>query len=122
MLIIVTDAPWIVYRFLWTFVPEYAILETYSKSTGQKCGNEAKMARNMFELSPEEKKKMLDEIVYFFREERDEDLGIIGSETILDFFLDVLGDTIYNRALDDVRIWLKRNIENLESDYYALYK
>lgn len=80
------------------------------------------MARNMFELSPEEKKKMLDEIVYFFREERDEDLGIIGSETILDFFLDVLGDTIYNRALDDVRIWLKRNIENLESDYYALYK
>lgn len=80
------------------------------------------MARNTFELSPEEKKKMLDEIVYFFREERDEDLGIIGSETILDFFLDVLGDTIYNRALDDVRIWLKRNIENLESDYYALYK
>lgn len=80
------------------------------------------MARNMFELSPEEKKKMLDEIVYFFREERDEDLGIIGSETILNFFLDVLGDTIYNRALDDVRIWLKRNIENLESDYYALYK
>lgn len=80
------------------------------------------MARNTFELSPEEKKKMLDEIVYFFREERDEDLGIIGSETILDFFLDVLGDTIYNRALDDVRIWLKRNVENLESDYYALYK
>lgn len=80
------------------------------------------MARNTFELSPEEKKKMLDEIVYFFREERDEDLGIIGSETVLDFFLDVLGDTIYNRALDDVRIWLKRNVENLESDYYALYK
>lgn len=80
------------------------------------------MARNTFDLSPEEKKKMLDEIVYFFREERDEDLGIIGSETILDFFLDVLGDTVYNRALDDVRIWLKRNVENLESDYYALYK
>ena len=80
------------------------------------------MARKTFELSPEEKKKMLDEIVYFFREERDEDLGIIGSETVLDFFLDVLGDTIYNRALDDVRIWLKRNVENLESDYYALYK
>lgn len=80
------------------------------------------MAKNMFELTPEEKKKMLDEIVYFFREERDEDLGIIGSETVLDFFLDVLGDTIYNRALDDVRIWLKRNVENLESDYYALYK
>lgn len=80
------------------------------------------MAKNMFDLSSEEKKKILEEIVYFFKEERDEELGIIGSETILDFFLDVLGETIYNKALDDVRVWLKRNIEGLESDYYALYK
>lgn len=51
-----------------------------------------------------------------------EELGIIGSETVLDFFLDILGDTIYNKALDDVKLWLTRNVENLESDYYVLYK
>lgn len=80
------------------------------------------MAKNRFELLPEEKKKLQEEIVYFFKEERDEELGIIGSETILDFFLDVLGETIYNKALDDVKVWLRRNAENMESDYYALYK
>lgn len=56
------------------------------------------MRKNKFELSPEEKKKLQEEIIYFFQEERDEKLGIIGSETILDFFLDVLGEAIYNKA------------------------
>ena len=80
------------------------------------------MAKNTFCISPEQKKQMQEEIVYFFKEERGEELGIIGSETVLDFFLDILGDTIYNKALDDVKLWLTRNVENLESDYYALYK
>ncbi len=80
------------------------------------------MAKNTFGISPEQKKQMQEEIVYFFKEERGEELGIIGSETVLDFFLDILGDTIYNTALDDVKLWLTRNVENLESDYYALYK
>ncbi len=80
------------------------------------------MAKNTFGISPEQKKQMQEEIVYFFKEERGEELGIIGSETVLDFFLDILGDTIYNKALDDVKLWLMRNVENLESDYYALYK
>lgn len=80
------------------------------------------MEKNIFDFSLEEKKRMQEEIIYFFKEERDEDLGIIGSETILDFFVDMLGETIYNKALDDVKLWLTRNVENMESDYYALYK
>lgn len=80
------------------------------------------MAISTFNFTPEQKKRMQEEIIYFFKEERDEDLGIIGSETILDFFVDMLGETIYNKALDDVKLWLARNVENLESDYYALYK
>lgn len=80
------------------------------------------MAKNTFDFAPEQKKRMQEEIIYFFKEERDEELGIIGSETILDFFVDMLGETIYNKALDDVKLWLTRNIENMESDYYAFYK
>lgn len=80
------------------------------------------MAKNTYNLSPEQKKKLQEEIVYFFQEEWDEELGIIGAETVLDFFLDVLGETIYNKALDDARLWLSRTVENAESDYYALYK
>ena len=40
------------------------------------------MRKNTFDFSPEEKKKMQEEIIYFFQEEREEDLGIIGAETI----------------------------------------
>lgn len=70
----------------------------------------------------EEKKKMIDQIQYFFKAERDEDLGIIASETILDFFINTLGTDFYNKALDDTLLWLKRGAENLEADYYELYK
>ena len=80
------------------------------------------MAKNTYDLSLEQKKKLQEEIIYFFQEERDEELGIIGAETVLDFFLDILGETIYNKALDDARLWLSRTVENAESDYYALYK
>lgn len=80
------------------------------------------MAKNTLDFTPEQKKRMQEEIIYFFQEERDEELGIIGSEIILDFFVDMLGEVIYNKALDDVKLWLTRNIENMESDYYALYR
>lgn len=80
------------------------------------------MAKNKYNLSLEQRKKLQEDIIYFFQEERDEKLGIIGAETVLDFFLDVLGETIYNKALDDAKLWLTRIIENAESDYYALYK
>ena len=80
------------------------------------------MAENSYDLSPEQKNELREEIIYFFREERGEDLGIIGAVTVLDFFLDVLGETGYNKALDDVKRWLTRAVENAESDYYALYK
>lgn len=73
-------------------------------------------------LSSEEKKRLTDEIKYYFEEERDEKIGIIASENILDFFLNNLGKYIYNKALDDAKIWYEQRMSNLESDYYAMYK
>jgi len=73
-------------------------------------------------LSSEEKKRLTDEIKYYFEEERGEKIGIIASENTLDFFLNKLGKYIYNKALDDARIWYEQRISNLESDYYAMYK
>jgi len=55
------------------------------------------------ELNSDEKKQLLQDIIYFFETERDEKLGIIGSEKILDFFLESLGPVIYNKALDDAK-------------------
>ena len=75
-----------------------------------------------YNIPPEVKEQMLEEIKYYFKEERDEDLGIIGTENIYDFFLDLLGDTIYNKALDDAKKFYQRIASDMESDFYALYK
>jgi uncharacterized protein (DUF2164 family) len=74
------------------------------------------------ELTSEEKKQMLEDIRYYFATERDEDLGIIASEGILDFFLETLGKHIYNKALDDSRLWYNKRMEDVEADFYSLYK
>lgn len=73
-------------------------------------------------LTEEDKKNLLEEIKYFFEVERDEKLGIIASEKVLDFFLETMGDYIYNRALDNTKQWYDQRIENIESDFFALYK
>lgn len=73
-------------------------------------------------LTSEEKKQIIDDIVYYFETERDEKLGIIASESIFDFFMDTLGKQIYNKALDDAKQWYGRRMEDVEADFYALYK
>jgi uncharacterized protein (DUF2164 family) len=73
-------------------------------------------------LTSEEKKQIIDEIIYYFETERDEKLGIIASENIFDFFMDSLGKHIYNKALDDTKRWFNHRMEDIEADYYALYK
>ncbi len=73
-------------------------------------------------ITPELKKQLLEEIVYFFETEREEKLGIIASEQILDFFMDNLGLFIYNKALDDAKLWYGKRMEDVEADFYTLYK
>ncbi len=75
-----------------------------------------------YQLSDEEKQKFRNEITSFFREEMEQELGIIATEKVLDFFLESMGDLIYNKALDDVGAWYKRIMDNVEADFYSLYK
>lgn len=74
------------------------------------------------ELTPELKKQLLEEIVYYFETERDEKLGVIASENVLDFFMDNLGRFLYNKALDDAKLWYGKRMEDVEADFYTLYK
>ncbi|MDE5937978.1 MAG: DUF2164 domain-containing protein [Lachnospiraceae bacterium] len=69
-----------------------------------------------------DKVRLCDEIAAFFKEEHDLELGIIGTGKILDFFQEMLGDRIYNKALDDAKRFYARYADNMEADYYALYK
>lgn len=75
-----------------------------------------------YNLTKEDKGRLLDEIRNYFYQERDEQIGYIASESLLEFFLNTLGKYIYNKALDDVRTWFEKRMEDLESDFYAIYK
>lgn len=74
------------------------------------------------ELTQEEKQQLTEEIKYYFKEERDENLGILATENILEFFMNNLGKYIYNKALDDAKLWFDQRMENVEADFYAIYK
>lgn len=73
-------------------------------------------------LSENEKTQMMDEIKAFYLDERDEEIGIIQQQQILDLFLELLAPIAYNKGLDDAMSWYKRQQENIESDFYLLYK
>lgn len=76
----------------------------------------------MLEMKREGKNKLIQEIQDFFEEERDERIGVIAAEEVLDFFLQVLGKEIYNKALDDSKTWLLQRIQEVKIDYDLLYK
>ena len=76
--------------------------------------------RDIFE--EKDRTRMRDEIAAFFKEDHDLELGVIGTGKILDFFQEMLGDRIYNKALDDAKQFYERYADNMETDYYALYK
>ncbi len=80
------------------------------------------MDTSVVSLTDEQKKKIMNEIHDFFDAEYGEDIGIIKQQRIMELFVEQLAPMIYNRALDDAMTWYKRQQDNLEADYYALYK
>lgn len=76
----------------------------------------------IIKLSDEQKKQLAEEIRAFYLDVRGENIGIIEEQQIIDLFIEHMAPIIYNKALDDSWRWLKTQMENLEADYYLLYK
>ena len=80
------------------------------------------MKKSPYELTDDQKKAMKEEIHAYFLDERDEDIGIILQEGLLDLFMDRLAPIVYNKALDDAKMWFSRRMDDVETDFYELYK
>ena len=73
-------------------------------------------------LTEDQKRNMMKEIDSFWLDEFDEKTGLIKQQAVFDFFMEQFAPAIYNRALDDAKAWCKRSLENMEDEYYSLYK
>jgi len=45
---------------------------------------------------------------------------MLAADDMLEFFMKILSEDIYNRAVDDAKNVVKQNFENLEVDLYLL--
>ncbi len=78
--------------------------------------------RNWDVLSDELRKRSVDEIIEFFKSEKNETIGIIFAENILDHFLQTVGLYIYNKGVDDSIAHLGDRFEDIKIDMETLLK
>lgn len=71
-------------------------------------------------LSKEKRTQAINEIVGYFQTERNEEIGIIAAEAILDFLLEAVGKTIYNKGVKDARSILEQRMGDFGIDLEAL--
>ena len=69
-------------------------------------------------LSQELKKQAIDEIKRYFLDNREEEIGQLAAELLLDFMLEKVGPVIYNQAIRDAHTFMSEKVEDL----YALEK
>jgi len=79
-----------------------------------------KRKRKLDFISEEEKTKYLKEIIGFFRDERNEDIGFIAAEKVLEFFLQTTGEDIYKKAIEDVKYLIKERFDDLDIEMSIL--
>ena len=67
-------------------------------------------------LSDEQRRNAIDQIIHFFDQERDEQIGVIAAEQLLSFFLETMGSDVYNRGVQDARRVFEQRLEDLNYD------
>ena len=71
------------------------------------------------ELDDDRKRVIIERIRGFHLEEFDEDVSAFRAESLLDFFLEVVGPQVYNQAVQDARGFMQERLDDLEGDVYA---
>lgn len=75
------------------------------------------IAKRTWERLPdEEKKKIKDDLILFFENERGERIGIIAAEDIIAFFLQSVGSKLYNQGVIDAKNALRERMQELNYD------
>ncbi|MBI2038105.1 MAG: DUF2164 family protein [Candidatus Magasanikbacteria bacterium] len=73
-------------------------------------------------LTEEARSRCIKEIIGYFQDERNETIGIIAAEDVLDFFLQNIAPDVYNKAVEDTKTLLKKQLEGLDFELDLLKK
>jgi len=73
-------------------------------------------------LSKEQKDDIVKRLQSFFEEERQESIGNLAAERIIDFMLKEVGPYIYNKAIADARLMISEKAAQIEDELYAMEK
>ena len=72
---------------------------------------------------PKETKEALIPLIQdYFAQERDESLGNLETEFLLDFFIEKIGPVIYNQAIQDAKTYIQTRVVDIEDGLYELEK
>lgn len=71
------------------------------------------MKNNRIKLDKEKYDKAVDEIIYYFESERDETIGNLQAGMLLDFFIEKVGNEIYNQGVADAQKYMNEKIDDL---------
>lgn len=71
------------------------------------------MKEKRIAIKDDRKKAMISSIKKYFMEERDEDLGDLGAQLILDFFIEKMGAEFYNQGLEDAHLFMSEKLEDM---------
>jgi len=74
------------------------------------------MQRKSDRLTEEQRKKVTDQIAYYFESEHDLKMGVIAAGAVLDFFQEAAGTYIYNKGIEDAKKAIKSRIDELRYD------
>ncbi|MGG5254170.1 DUF2164 domain-containing protein [Neobacillus sp. SM06] len=74
------------------------------------------------QFTKQQKDAMIREIQRYFYEERNEEIGNLAAENLLEFFKQNLGPHFYNEAIKDARLLVEQKMNSIEEDLYALEK
>lgn len=69
-------------------------------------------------LDDDRRSHMIKRLQGFFLEEFDEELSAFRSESVLDFFLEALGPSVYNQGVQDARVYMARKLDDLDAEIH----
>ena len=72
--------------------------------------------RNWDLLTEKQRQEAIDEIINFFSNERNEEIGVIAAGNLLDMFLQNVGVHLYNKGVTDTSDFIKSRLEEINVD------